>query len=89
MDSLGSKNHLHKQSSFIPKHVLIVSKVSRYQFERIRESGLNDDDFKKRMLERGSDYEKMVESHEKNKNIQDKLVQTLKKLNIEYLLKNR
>lgn len=87
--SIVLKKYVHKNINFIPRHVLIVSKVSRYQVERIRESQLSDNDFKKYMIERGTDYQRMVETHEKNKNIQDQVVKTLKKLNIQYILKNR
>ncbi|XP_011308228.1 NAD kinase 2, mitochondrial isoform X2 [Fopius arisanus] len=76
-------------SSFIPKRVLIVSKVSRYQVERIREGDISDDEFKKRVLQRETDYERMVEGHRKNKRVQMQVIETLKKNKIDFKLTNR
>ncbi|CAD6241600.1 GSCOCG00009300001-RA-CDS [Cotesia congregata] len=91
-----SKNSLnlsimrHQSSSLVPERVLIVSKVSRYQFERSQEPDIDDREFKSRLLDRGANYDSMLASHEKNKIVEMKLVDTLKKKNnINYQITDR
>lgn len=80
---------IRKESNFIPKHVLIVSKVSRFEFEHLREPNLNERQLKLRILERGSDYDEMLMNHEKNKAVEIQVINTLKRLNIDYKVTNR
>ncbi|KAK0087241.1 hypothetical protein PV326_005259 [Microctonus aethiopoides] len=80
---------IRKESNFIPKHVLIVSKVSRFEFEHLREPNLNERQLKLRILERGSDYDEMLINHEKNKAVEIQVINTLKRLNIDYKVTNR
>ncbi|KAH0534241.1 NAD kinase 2, mitochondrial [Cotesia glomerata] len=90
-----SKNSLnlsimrHQSSSLVPERVLIVSKVSRFQFERSQEPDIDDREFKSRLLDRGANYDSMLASHEKNKIVERKLVDTLKKNNINYQITDR
>ncbi|KZC10879.1 NAD kinase domain-containing protein 1, partial [Dufourea novaeangliae] len=85
----GLRQFLRNESSFVPKRVLIVSKLSRYYFEKLREPNLSEAEFKKKLLERGSDYETMLGSHMETKTVQDQVIEVLKKMNIEYRLINR
>ncbi|XP_063978221.1 NAD kinase 2, mitochondrial [Diachasmimorpha longicaudata] len=80
---------IRNHASFIPKRVLIVSKVSRYQFERIREGDISDDEFKKRVLERGTNYDKMLAGHRKNKRVEKQVIDTLNRNKIDYKVTNR
>lgn len=79
----------HQSCSLVPERVLIVSKVSRYQFERSQEPDIDDREFKSRLLDRGANYDSMLASHEKNKIVERKLVDTLKKNNINYQITDR
>ncbi|XP_006614914.1 NAD kinase 2, mitochondrial-like isoform X1 [Apis dorsata] len=80
---------LRNESSFVPKRILIVVKLSRYYFEKIREPNLNEEQFKQKLKERGSDYDSMMISHLATENVKKKVTEILKKLNIEYKLINR
>ncbi|KAK0161094.1 hypothetical protein PV327_009609 [Microctonus hyperodae] len=80
---------IRKVSNFIPKHVLIVSKVSRFEFEHLREPHLNERQLKSRILERGSDYDEMLVNHKKNKAVESQVINALKQLNIDYRVTNR
>lgn len=71
-------------SSFVPKKVLIVSKLTRYHFEKLREPGLDEQHFKARLLQKGSDYEPMLADHVAVKEVENEVVKVLKKMNIEY-----
>ncbi|XP_057334344.1 NAD kinase 2, mitochondrial [Microplitis mediator] len=79
----------HQSTSFLPKRVLIVTKVSRFKFERLREPDIDESLFKLRLLQRGSNYDSMLANHEKNKIVERKLVDTLEKNQIEYKITNR
>ncbi|XP_034939622.1 NAD kinase 2, mitochondrial isoform X2 [Chelonus insularis] len=78
-----------RESSFIPQRILIVSKVSQLQFERLREPDLDEVQFKSRLIRRGSDYDTMLANHEKNKAVEIQLIDTLKNINIDYKITNR
>ncbi|PBC30938.1 NAD kinase 2, mitochondrial isoform X1 [Apis cerana] len=80
---------LRNESSFVPKRILIVVKLSRYYFEKIREPKLNEEQFKQKLKERGSDYDSMMISHLATENVKKQVTEVLKKLNIEYKLINR
>ncbi|XP_043288662.1 NAD kinase 2, mitochondrial isoform X2 [Venturia canescens] len=80
---------IQKESSFVPKKVLVLAKVSRFDFERLREPKLNDKQIETKLLERGSDCKAMLESHRKNKDVVNQAVKTLETLNIEYKLTDR
>lgn len=80
---------LRNESSFVPKRVLIVAKLSRYHFEKLREPNLNDEQLKLKLLERGSDYDTMIASHMATKHVKNQVIEVLKKMNIEYKIINR
>ncbi|KAM0732961.1 NAD kinase 2, mitochondrial [Formica fusca] len=83
--------HAHKglyisfrnESSFVPKKILIVAKLSRYHFERLREPELNETQLKLKLIERGSDYDTMLASHFATKAVTDQVIQILQKMNVE------
>lgn len=77
------------ESSFVPRRVLILAKVSRYYFERLREPGLNESQLRKRLIERGSDYDALLASHHTDKRIELATKNVLQKLNIECKIMNR
>lgn len=77
------------ESSFVPKKVLTVAKLSRYQFERLREPKLDEAQLKIKLLERGSDYESMLASHVATKEVEKEVIQILKNMNVEYRVIDR
>lgn len=85
----GLRQFLRNESSFVPKRVLIVGKLSRYYFEKLREPDLTEEQLKRKLLERGSDYEDMLASHIATKNVEEQVIEVLKRMNIEYRIINR
>ncbi|KAL0109981.1 hypothetical protein PUN28_013550 [Cardiocondyla obscurior] len=77
------------ESSFVPKKVLIVEKLSRYHFEKLREPKLNEDQLKMKLIKKGSDYDTMLASHLATKNVENQVIQILQKMNVEYKIINR
>lgn len=64
-------------ASFQPSKAVILSKVSRYEFERRRHQTLNDDDFFHTVSSRGSDPVLMQEHHNVHEKNLNRLVQAL------------
>lgn len=86
----GSLRFLFRnESSFVPKKILIMTKLSRYQFERLREPELNEAQLKMKLIERGSDYDNMLASHLTTEVVRDQLIQILRKMNVEYRIIDR
>ncbi|XP_043686477.1 NAD kinase 2, mitochondrial isoform X1 [Vespula pensylvanica] len=75
---------LRNASSFVPKKVLIVAKLTRYCFEKLREPSLNEEQFKNKLLEKGSDYDLLFDTYRATKDIENEVTKILNKLNIEY-----
>ncbi|KYN07616.1 UPF0465 protein C5orf33 like protein, partial [Cyphomyrmex costatus] len=94
---LQSPAHIHRslrsffrnESSFVPKKVLIVAKLSRYHFERLREPELSEIQLKMKLLERGSDYDTMLASHLATKAVKNQVTHLLQKMNVEYKIVDR
>ncbi|XP_029052621.1 NAD kinase 2, mitochondrial-like [Osmia bicornis bicornis] len=80
---------LRNEASFVPKRVLIVKKLSRYYFEKLREPDLNEEELKVKLEERGSDYDLMLASHIATNAVKNEVIEHLKKMNIEYRVVNR
>ncbi|XP_035743987.1 NAD kinase 2, mitochondrial-like [Vespa mandarinia] len=80
---------LRNASSFVPKRVLIVAKLTRYHFEKLREPNLNEEEFKNKLLERGSDYDLLFDTYRATKDIENEVAKVLNKFNIEYKKVNR
>ncbi|XP_051176864.1 NAD kinase 2, mitochondrial isoform X1 [Leptopilina boulardi] len=78
-----------KESSFVPKRVLVLTKISRYQFEKMREPDLDESLLRLKLKERGSDYEAMLTSHYRNKAAELRTTEVLRNLNIEYKIMDR
>jgi NAD+ kinase len=43
--------------------VLILSKLSRYEFERRKSNSANDDELEKELRSRGTDFERLIHCH--------------------------
>ncbi|KAG5344169.1 NAKD2 kinase, partial [Acromyrmex charruanus] len=77
------------ESSFVPKKILIVAKLSRYHFERLQEPELSEAQLKMKLIERGSDYDNMFTSHLANKAVENQVIHLLQKMNVEYKIVDR
>lgn len=54
-NSIGSWSS-QEPPSFSPKRALILTKLSRYEFEKLRHSGLDEAQLEDILKKRGSDY---------------------------------
>ena len=76
-------------SSFVPKKVLILTKVSRYQVERNAHPLLKEDQLKDKMISEGTNYDLILEGHNRNKDTEKRTAAVLKRFNIEYRIRDR
>ncbi|XP_071799758.1 NAD kinase 2, mitochondrial-like [Asterias amurensis] len=74
---------------FRPKRALVVSKLSRYAFEKKRYSQLGEDGLKKVLVQRGSQYDRLVEKHNVHIDNVNKIVESLQSQNIEVKVAQR
>ncbi|XP_012269987.2 NAD kinase 2, mitochondrial [Orussus abietinus] len=80
---------LRSESSFAPKRVLVLAKMSRYEFEKMRAPHLDECTLKMKILERGSDYDAMLASYNAIQLAVQYTTKALKELNVEYNVSNR
>ena len=68
---------------FKPKKALIVTKVSRYEFERSKFSELSESDFENLLTKRGSDYTMVKYHHNIHKSAEEKITHALEARGVE------
>lgn len=71
------------------KKALVVTKVSCFESERLRNKDLDDQEFENTLRKRGSDYDIMKDNYSKHKEFEQKVVQTLEINGIETKVVNR
>ncbi|XP_018050710.1 PREDICTED: NAD kinase 2, mitochondrial [Atta colombica] len=94
---LHSPIHVHRtlrfffrnESSFVPKKVLIVAKLSRYYFERLQDPELSEVQLKIKLIEKGTDYDNMLANHLATKDVENQVIHLLQKMNVEYKVVDR
>ncbi|CAK1548808.1 unnamed protein product [Leptosia nina] len=71
----GSKEHRLKMDK-----CLIVSKVTRYEYEKHSHDNVSDAELEKILRNRGSDYETMISNHREQKTFEEGVARTLKEM---------
>ncbi|UYV83582.1 NADK2 [Cordylochernes scorpioides] len=85
----NDKPNLTSTESFSPKRALVLTKFSRYEFEKRKHSNLSETELIKNLKDRGSDYSMLLHHHALHTKNRDLLVDTLMKNNIETKVVNR
>lgn len=78
-------NEMHNDpKTFRPKNVLILTKLSRYQFEKQQhDKDMPEDEFRHFIESRGSDYTLIKYYHNVHKSVEEKIVNSLEKRGLE------
>ncbi|CAK9301647.1 unnamed protein product [Gordionus sp. m RMFG-2023] len=77
-------------SSYIQLNsVLILSKITRYEFEKMRYKFNNDEDLRQRLAERGSNIDSLLEHHKTHHDNLDKVLESFKQRHIQTKLVRR
>ncbi|XP_047736261.1 NAD kinase 2, mitochondrial [Hyalella azteca] len=74
---------------FNPKKILILTKLSRYDFERRLHPNLSEDQLKSSLYARGSDYHMLLHYHNVHKRVEQAVVQAFDETGIETKVVNR
>lgn len=69
--------------------VLIISKLSRYEFEKIKHKDLTNTELENFLRKRGTNFEKLIHFHDLHKSFEDKVVANFKCLGVEIEVVNR
>lgn len=69
--------------------VLLVSKLSRYEYEKLRHNNLNEQDLEKELRNRGTDFEKMLHHHNLHKKFESNVINTFRKMGMDVEVVNR
>ncbi|XP_033109335.1 NAD kinase 2, mitochondrial-like [Anneissia japonica] len=60
----GERNDLNMETTMQLKRVLVLSKITRYEYERQRHEGISEKKLEKLLAERGSDYKKLLQRND-------------------------
>lgn len=76
--SVKNKVNISSSHPFNPQKVLVLPKVTRFCFEKSRFPDLNESELRRKLAERGSDYEHLVARHTAHMKSLEGLVKDLK-----------
>jgi NAD+ kinase len=71
------------------RKALIVTKITRYEFEKIRHPELNDSELEEKIRCRGTDYDALKYYHNLHKGVEEKVIASFKNAGVEVKLVNR
>jgi NAD+ kinase len=71
------------------KKALIVTKITRYEFEKIRHPQLNEHELEEKVRCRGTDYDALMHYHNLHKTVEHKVVDGFRQMGIEVKVVNR
>lgn len=71
------------------KKALLVSKLSRYEFEQHKHPKLNDRQLEKTLRDRGTDYDLLIHHHRSHKNYTDIVAGSFREHGIDVKIVNR
>ncbi|XP_041988080.1 NAD kinase 2, mitochondrial [Aricia agestis] len=84
----ASRKHSHEPRLKMQK-CLIVSKVTRYEYEKHSHDNISDGELEKVLRMRGSDYEAMIATHREQKAFEEGVASSLKNMGIEVEMASR
>lgn len=98
MNTIKSKstcvnNHLFhshaKNNKLRIRKVLVISKLTRYEFEQLRHPELNEIDLEEKVKYRGTDFDALMYYHNLHKAVERRVVESFRKLGVEVKVVNR
>lgn len=85
-------NHVrvqNKPSAFRLERALIVTKLSRYEFEQLRHPHLNPTQLEETLRNRGTDFDALIHRHNVNKDFERMIVRSFRDVGCQVKLANR
>lgn len=71
------------------KNALLISKLSRYEYEQHRNQKLNSQTFEKAMRDRGTDYDALLHHHHIHKRFEQKVADSFRHFGVNVKILNR
>lgn len=87
--SASVHNSSNKAKAMKIDKVLVISKLSRYEFEKRKHKNLNDCELKQVLKNRGTDFDRLINFHDAHKSYEETVVSALKNMGIEVEVANR
>ncbi|XP_067003696.1 NAD kinase 2, mitochondrial [Anabrus simplex] len=87
--SVGQHYSSSAKPSLNMNHALVVSKLSRYEFEQYRNPNLSEDQLEALLRKRGSDFDIVIKHHRLHKDFEKKIENALERSGIETKVVNR
>lgn len=97
-------HHVHRNSTYVNNHwfhsqaktnklrikkALIVTKLTRYEFEKIRASEMNAVELEDHIRQRGTDFDALMRYHHLHKTTEHKVIDAFRKQGVEVKIVNR
>jgi NAD+ kinase len=76
-------NSIHKPINYDFSKILILNKITRYEFEKLRNPHLNEIELKEKLTRKGSNFERLIEHHNTHMRSLEKIIKTLKDYRID------
>ncbi|XP_046974881.1 NAD kinase 2, mitochondrial [Vanessa cardui] len=86
---LTRKQHGSNEQSLKMQKCLIVSKVTRYEYEKHSHDNIEDSKLEKILRKRGSDYDAMISTHREQKAFEESVARNLKDMGLEVEMASR
>ncbi|ELU16622.1 hypothetical protein CAPTEDRAFT_170107 [Capitella teleta] len=81
--------HHTRRHDFQPKKVLLLRKVTRYEYEKAQDPDISDAELKERLISKGSNYDGLLQRHDEYFRSIDEIQESLIKHHMEYELIRR
>ncbi|XP_072937516.1 NAD kinase 2, mitochondrial [Epargyreus clarus] len=83
------KQHASNEHRLQMEKCLIVSKVTRYEYEKHSHDNISDGELETILRKRGSDYDSMLQNHKEQKAFEENVAKTLKEMGLKVEMASR
>ncbi|CAF4833063.1 unnamed protein product [Pieris macdunnoughi] len=83
------RQHASKEQKLKMEKCLIVSKVTRYEYEKHSHDNISNWELEKILRNRGSDYDSMVSNHKEQKSFEEGVAKALKEMGVKVEMASR
>ncbi|XP_045782495.1 NAD kinase 2, mitochondrial [Maniola jurtina] len=85
----GRRQHVSNEPRLKLDKCLIVSKVTRYEYEKHSHDNIADAELEKILRKRGSDYDSMISNHREQKSFEEGVAKSLKEMGLQVEMATR
>lgn len=89
VSGLARRQHASKEQGLKMQKCLIVSKVTRYEYEKHSHDYIEDSELERILRKRGSDYDAMINTHREQKAFEENVAKSLKEMGLQVEMASR